>query len=157
VNNRLNGMKYVGITSRSLQRRWAEQVNAAEAGRGWALHVAIRRFGASAFDVSVLETASCWEALCRREREVIADLGSLVPHGYNITNGGEGAPGRVTSAETKAKLSAAKLGKPLSLEHRAKLAAAKRGKRMPPRSAAHCQKISSGLRAAWLRRKAASE
>ena len=52
--------------------------------------------------------------------------------GYNLcnaTDGGEGAsPGRSTSAETRAKLSAANKGKVLSAETRSKMSAARKGR-----------------------------
>jgi plasmid stability protein len=53
--------------------------------------------------------------------------------GYNVTSGGEGAPGRTHSEETKRKIRAAQQGRSLTKEHRQK------------------------LREAWLRRAPASE
>lgn len=155
ITNSITGMQYVGVTSRTLNKRWREHKSDARAGRGWALHVAIRRYGADAFEVVEIERGDDWDALCKREQDLIVELGCLSPKGYNLTPGGEGNPGRVVSIETRAKLRAAKIGKPLSSEHRAKMSAAKIGKKMPPRTAEHCAKISAGLVRAHARRKAA--
>lgn len=154
VTNTVNGMQYVGVTSRSLVKRWGEHKTDAKAGRGWALHVAIRRYGPDAFDVTEIGRGDDWPALCKREQDLIAELGCLSPAGYNLTPGGEGNPGRVVTIETRAKLRMAHTGKTLSAEHRAKLSAAKMGKKMPPRSPEHCAKIAAGLRRAWQRRRA---
>jgi group I intron endonuclease len=70
--------------------------------------------------------------------------------------------GRKFSDEHRAKLSAAKAGKParnkgipFSPESRAKMAAAKLGTTRPPRSAEWCQKISDHKKAYWAARKQA--
>lgn len=155
VTNTVNGMWYVGMTVRPLFRRWREHRQDAKSGRGWALHDAIRRYGAENFEVSVLFEGEDWEILSSKEQDFIHDLNTLSPSGYNLTLGGEGKPGRRVSPETRAKISAGHKGKTLSVEHRAKLSAAKLGKKRPPRSDDHCAKISEGLRRAWKRRKAA--
>jgi hypothetical protein len=54
----------------------------------------------------------------------------------NLTDGGEGCPGHTVSADARARISAARKGKPLSQEHRAKVAAGNRGKRMSPEAIA---------------------
>lgn len=154
VTNRVDGKKYIGVTSRLLPARWREHVADAQNGRGWALHDAIRAHGADAFDVVLLESVADWQTACGREQHFIVECGCLAPAGYNLTWGGEGTPGRKHSDETKAKISAAHKGKKLSTEHRRKLSAAKQGKKMPKRTAAHSAKISAGLKRAWARRKA---
>jgi hypothetical protein len=50
--------------------------------------------------------------------------------------------GRKVSAETRAKISAAKVGTSVSLDVRAKISAANKGKPKPPRSAEHARRIS---------------
>ncbi len=54
----------------------------------------------------------------------------------NATEGGEGCPGHAVTAEARAKIRAAREGKPLSAEHRAKVAAGNRGKKMSPEAIA---------------------
>lgn len=64
----------------------------------------------------------------------------------NRSDGGEGRSGHKHSEEVKAKMSAAKKGKPLSKEHSAKISAANKGRagigKGVPRSAEVCAKIS---------------
>jgi group I intron endonuclease len=153
VTNNTTGFQYVGATSRPLAVRWREHIRNAEAGRGWALHDALRQYGPDAFSVAVVATAESWDDLCQQETALIVRLGCLVPGGYNITTGGEGCPGRKMPAEVRAKISKAHLGKTLTAEHRAKLSLSKQGVKMPPRSAEHRAKIAEGLRKAWVRRK----
>lgn len=154
ITNSLNGLRYVGITSRSLGKRWAEHISDAQQGRGWALHEAIRVFGPEAFRVEPIESQGDWESFCRKEQDLIAELGCLVPNGYNICAGGEGTAGYSHTEATKAKIAKAHKGKKLTADHRAKLSAAKVGKKRPPRSAEHSARIAAGLRKAWARRKA---
>lgn len=153
VINRVANRRYIGITSRGLRQRWLEHLADARSGRGWALHDAIRQYGDDAFEIVEIERSDDWGRLCSCERQAIAKFNCIAPHGYNLTPGGEGGLGRVVSPETRAKISAARKGKPLSDEHRAKLSAAKTGKKMPPRTAEHCAKISDGLKRAWQRRR----
>jgi hypothetical protein len=75
----------------------------------------------------------------------------------NMTDGGEGSSGRITSIESRNKMSLAKTGKTLSIEHKKKLSDAhknvsdeakrkmsdsKRGKKRTPFSEEHKKKIS---------------
>ena len=69
------------------------------------------------------------------------DLGTGILH--NRTDGGEGVSGRITSKETKIKLSEAKKGKTLTKEHKAKLSEAKKGKTLTEE---HKAKLSEALR-----------
>lgn len=171
VTNTLNGKGYVGITSKAVARRWTNHKADALSGKQTALHRAIGKYGVDAFTVSVLASGLSPEGLVISEIQIIKQLRTRVPHGYNMTQGGDGTPGlthtpearakigagakgRIFSAERNRKLSDARKGKPLSLEHRAKLAASKLGKRLPKRSAIHCLRISDGLRRAHAKRKA---
>lgn len=84
----------------------------------------------------------------------------------NSTDGGDGRSGDSPSPETRAKLSAARLGKKLSPEWRTKISAAKFGKEKSPetrakmsasmlgkpkkpRSPEHCAKMSASMRVVW--------
>lgn len=54
----------------------------------------------------------------------------------NATDGGEGAVGHTVSEEARARIRAARLGKPLSEEHKAKVAKGNTGKKMSPEAIA---------------------
>src|SRR3546814_17579637 len=102
----------------------------------------------------MIERGDDWSVLCTREQDLIVELGCLSPAGYNLTLGGEGNPGRVVTPETRAKLRLAHTGKTLSAEHRAQLSAAKMGRKKPHRTPEHCSKIPAGMRRTWQRRSA---
>jgi len=79
-----------------------------------------------------------WYAL-ELEIETIARFGrsSLV----NLTDGGEGVSGRKVSQESRAKMRARKIGKPLTCEHRAALSAATKGVKKSPRTPEHLARL----------------
>jgi hypothetical protein len=91
-------------------------------------------------EVVVLVADAVWD---RDERRVIADqrrYGQLL----NCTAGGDGVSN--PTAATRAKMRAAKLGKPLSLEHCARLSASKRGQKKPPHREETKARIANALR-----------
>jgi len=91
ATNVVNGKKYVGQTCVSLERRWAQHLSAARNGSNYALHGALRKYGASNFKVEVCEEVDGLLAnLLSREVHHIHRLGSSYPQGYNLTSGGEG-------------------------------------------------------------------
>ncbi len=109
-----SGKQYVGITSGTADARWKKHQRNAALGRDHrrgsecvGLYNAIRKYGASEFSFEVLASGVSWEELCSLERAEIRRRNTCSPHGYNLTEGGEGAPGAVASAETRAALSAA--------------------------------------------------
>jgi NUMOD3 motif len=74
--------------------------------------------------IIILRHCSSVRELDEAERFFIAYFRSLGHVLTNATDGGEGAPGVRLSAETRAKMSAASLGKPKSPAHRAAIAKA---------------------------------
>lgn len=75
-------LEYIGVTyvqdrspTKSLRRRWLKHVQRAMAeNRDWSLCKAIRKHGAEAFDVRVLEVVRGKSAAHIRERELIRSL-----------------------------------------------------------------------------------
>lgn len=121
-----SGREYIGVTSRSLQERWQKHCKAE--GGCPRLHRAIRKYGVDAFTFQVLaELPTSAEGLLA-ERIAIA----LYRPAFNLTVGGEGAPGAVRSDVTRERMSAAKRGiatRPKGFKHspetRAKMRAAR--------------------------------
>ena len=130
ITNTLNGKNYVGKTKQKLEKRITQHKYDSRKGR-LGLGAAIRKYGWENFSVEVLETCPV-EMLNEREKFFIAKLNTQVPNGYNLTDGGDTALN--ISEETRARMSAAKKGKPsnrkglpLTEEHKAKIAASKKG------------------------------
>ncbi len=91
--NRSNGMRYVGYTHKSMEKRWKEHVEAAHSGKRNLLARAIRKHGLEAFDHDIIcecESASDAKNL---ERHFIEMLNTKGPLGYNMTFGGDGFVG----------------------------------------------------------------
>jgi len=121
ATNKVNGKQYVGKTVRSLCARRLSHVVRAKKGSMTAFHRALLKHGIDAFDWEVLIEEDVERLLNRWERFYIKRFGTKSPHGYNLTDGGEGMSGYVHSKESKTKIGAAQLGKIVSLETRAKI------------------------------------
>lgn len=138
--NRINGKKYIGMTSQSLKNRWMY-------GHGYKgcteFESAIKQFGWKEFDHEVLATGLSFETACESEKHFIEKLGSRYPDGYNLDGGGTAGRdlstitktrigdqnrGRHPTEETRKKMSAARRGREFSDETRKKLSAANKGK-----------------------------
>jgi group I intron endonuclease len=130
-----NGKCYIGITRRSIKARWSDHCEAAASGRRHRLAAAMRKYGIDQFEIQPIACALTIEALYDLERELIAQDGTMIPAGYNMTLGGDGLAGLAHSAESRAKMSASHTGTKRSPEAVAKTAAANRGRKFPPRSA----------------------
>ena len=83
----LNGMKYVGQTTRSVERRFKEHARAKNH-----LGNAIRKYGRENFTIKILEKCETPDQLNEREIFWIREINCKSPNGYNLTDGGEGMP-----------------------------------------------------------------
>ena len=120
-----SGKVYVGITSRNkAYKRW-------EYGHGYkgckAFYNAILKYGWDNIKHEVLFTNLEEDRAKRLEIELIRHYKALGAS-YNITNGGDGYLGYTPSNETRVKMRATKIGKPLSESHRRKLSEAQMGR-----------------------------
>jgi group I intron endonuclease len=134
ITNKINAKQYVGITKR-LSRRWTE--HKMMKGDSVALYSAFKKYGVENFVFTHIADAFDKDAACTIERLLIAEKNTITPNGYNMTSGGDG--GFVMSDETRAKMSAAKKGKPAynkgkpsNPESVAKMSATKKGKPWTP-------------------------
>jgi hypothetical protein len=92
-----SGKSYIGITSKTLEQRWAKHVEHAFGKRdAGALYGALRKYGVETFKREQLGECDDWERLCQMEKDAIASHGTLSPNGYNLTIGGEGIIGPKT-------------------------------------------------------------
>lgn len=109
VTNAANGKRYIGYTGRGLVNRKRGHLRDAAAGKGHALHRAIRKYGPENFTFHVLGDFGDDEDLAKvYEVETIA---KYKPE-YNLSYGGDGGTLHKTSRE--------------------KIGAANRGRKMPP-------------------------
>lgn len=151
ITNTLNGLKYVGMTSRTIKESsWYY-------GSGRYITRAIKKTGKEYFNKEVIEICSDSQHLREREKYWIKELNTKHPFGYNLTDGGDGIInlceeskkrqieklkllvgekhpqyGKKRSEETKLKIRVHQLGKKYSDETKKKLREANLGKTMPP-------------------------
>lgn len=91
ITNTINGKSYVGLTKRSLTRRWNNHKCAARRGVLRPLYNSMRKHGENVFCVEPLYAAMDHTELVRAEKYFILHL---APE-YNLTNGGELTAGRL--------------------------------------------------------------
>lgn len=101
AENKLNGKRYVGITGRSILRRWTEHISQARLGHNEGIfYKAIRKYGEDKFDVYEADYADSLEEAKNLEIKII----SKVAPEYNSTKGGGGRLGGVMSEEARKKI-----------------------------------------------------
>lgn len=135
LRNTINGKCYVGQTIQRISRR----LNAHRLRTQSAISMAINKYGMDSFD-KVEHTGIPIELLDHFERELISQLNTISPNGYNLESGGNA--NKTFSEETKDKMRLAKIGKPQSEESNRKRSLALKGK---PLKIEHRNKIAMAL------------
>lgn len=150
ITNNLNGMKYVGMTSKTIE----ESKNYYGSGRY--ITRAVKKLGRQHFTKEIIEVCDNLEYLKEREIFWIKNLNTKHPLGYNLTDGGDGVVnlceeskerqieklklltnekhpqyGIKRSKETKLKMRLSQLGKRHTKETKNKLREINLGKPMP--------------------------
>jgi len=131
ITNLLNGKRYIGLTTESLEqrlRRHACPANDCYLGRS------IRKYGKENFKIEAVCRANNLDELNDREERLIKLYKTLKPSGYNVCLGGRNKhrmqspmKGRKHSEETKKLMSKRAKGKSKSIETRLKMSKAKKG------------------------------
>ena len=124
IMHRDTGKMYIGKTARTLEERMKEHLHRVETY----IERAIANYGIDAFEVSVIEECDDEEKLNEREIYWIAFYNCKNPHGYNLTDGGEGIIGYKFSPELIEKISKSRQGKKLSEKTRKALSDSQKGK-----------------------------
>ena len=106
-----NGKSYIGITSRTAEKRFAAHISCSINRPFGIVSFAIKKYGAESVVLSILATVDNWELLCLAEIEAIEKFNTKSPSGYNLTDGGDGCRGFIKSHETREKLRQSNLGK----------------------------------------------
>ena len=127
--NKVNGKKYVGITSRQPEERW--DYGCGYRGQTYFCR-AIQKYGWDNFKHEILLTNETKEYACTAEKCLIKAYASNNPkYGYNLSSGGEGGAAGVPWSEERRKALSDKLkGRTFSDEWRMKLSKAKTGTHM---------------------------
>lgn len=103
ITNLINGKRYVGQTSVSIEQRWRQHRSSAKHGVGCHLHNAIKKYGAENFEIKPLVIVGSKEEMDYYETRLIDVWDLRNPEkGYNLTDGGEGCSGLRHSEKTKA-------------------------------------------------------
>lgn len=137
ITNLINGKSYIGQTN-DPKRRWIEHKSLATTGyykgkyKSY-LYEAMEKYGINSFSFEVLEECDL-SIISDREQYWIKKIGSLVPNGYNILEGGHALYGEKNPF----------YGKSHTEETREKISKAKRGRKYTPEQIEACRKRNSG-------------
>jgi group I intron endonuclease len=115
IENLINGKRYIGQTIFTLDARWKQHQQSAQNNSQFPIHCAIRKYGSSSFKTSILTEVTSKEEMDFHEKFYIKNLVTRTPKGYNLTEGGEGSLGRVSTEETRKRISKALKGNKYSL------------------------------------------
>ena len=92
ITNKVNNKIYIGLTNKSLQKRWKAHCNSAFSKNDpYVFHKAIRKYGEDSFKKEILESDLTEDDAKEKEIFYIKKFNSyyLNGHGYNMTYGGE--------------------------------------------------------------------
>lgn len=143
ITNQVNGKSYIGQTVHdAVKTRIRDHLSDKGTRGNRILKRAIAKYGKDAFTYEILHDGIIPEFLDDLEKEAITKFNTLVPHGYNLTTGGEGMLGYRHSAKARQKISEAGKGKKRSKQARRKMSEAHRGRKRKPHSEETKRKIS---------------
>lgn len=126
IENKINNTKYIGKTSRELNKRWNEHKSDAKFKKHIYLYRAMNKYGIDNFEIRILEKIKSNNLeefnykLSELEKDYITKFDTY-KNGYNETLGGDGSSGYQISEIHKQAISKAHKGIPLSEEHKLKI------------------------------------
>lgn len=119
ITSKINGRQYVGKGTLDVLRSGIERVKRwrdhKRASNDSTVSNAIKKHGVENFMFEIVERFTDEDRAYEREVELIAELGTLVPNGYNENGGGKGT--RNIQPSTCEKISIALTGRKLAPEH----------------------------------------
>lgn len=92
ATNKINNKIYIGLTTKSLNKRIKGHLSKEQFGLKIPICNAIRKYGKENFDWGVVATCDTKDKLYFLERFYIKFFNSKSPNGYNLTDGGEDNP-----------------------------------------------------------------
>jgi group I intron endonuclease len=130
ITNKNTGKRYIGQTSKTIEKRWYKHVMEARSGTRFYFYDSIRKHGENSFEIKKIDTAPDRDTADYLETFWITALQTYNPkYGYNGTMGGDGV---IRTSEINAKISKALMGHPVSQEQRDKQSARLRGRKQSP-------------------------
>lgn len=136
IVNLVNGKKYVGSAAESFNRRIGSHRRELNKNKHHSRHLqsAWNTYGQDAFEVRIQETTTPELAVAVEQTFIDAWKTADPRFGYNTSPTAGNCRGMSHTEETKARMSAAKKGKPLSEKTKARMSVVRKGKKMKPRS-----------------------
>ena len=101
ATNKINGMCYIGQTSRTLKERMQEH----KRHHNTYFDNAINKYGIDNFEIKIIDKASSIEELNAKEMFWISFFDCMKPRGYNLCEGGGTSIGYHHTEESKLKMS----------------------------------------------------
>ncbi len=103
ISCKANNKDYIGITVDFRRRLAIHWHDAFIIKKQTVLCRAIRKYGKEQFTVTKINNVKTWDEACNKEMQYIHSLGTKIPHGFNMTDGGGGLFGFKASKETRLK------------------------------------------------------
>ena len=104
ATNIINGMSYIGRTTRKLKyRKYAHIYRAFNYDTPYKFHCAIREFGENAFEWETIDYTESLEDSYEKEVYWIEKLNTFSEHGYNMDKGGKSRAGFTTPKDIRIK------------------------------------------------------
>lgn len=114
ATHKVTGNEYIGVTRKGLEARKAQHLWKAKTSPKTHFHLALAKYGESAFEFVAIATCISSDELGALERDLISDRR---PH-YNQTSGGEATKGRRIPREVSERIRLANTGKRRTAEQR---------------------------------------
>lgn len=92
ATNIVNGKKYIGQTTYSLEYRKAQHIQESKRDEGFEFHAAIRKYGVDSFIWEILEDNILDRDTLNRKESYWIGIHDSYNSGYNMTQGGENNP-----------------------------------------------------------------
>lgn len=126
ITNKINGMKYIGQTKKSLLSRFTQHCR--KDSCCIFLRNAIQKYSRDNFSIELIEKHDCPVTVSYREKVLIKELNTKSPSGYNLRIMGSAPYSIIKGAHKRPQMSNFK-GKIHTLEARTLMSKAKKGKR----------------------------
>lgn len=137
----VNGKSYIGKTKGDIEARVMSHFNGYNSGCT-IIFRAIKKHGKENFTWEILHENVDYRLLDNLEKEAIKNHNSKHPHGYNLTDGGDGVIN--PSDKVRKKMSNAKKGKKASLKTRQKMSEARKGRVVSKETRTKISKANTG-------------